>query len=67
MCGRESKSPDGAEKAAGCGCAPKENGHGCPCNPRVCLPIMGLVGASVLAALVVKSMRSRSRSRAGGA
>lgn len=58
MANNTSQATESAEKAAGCGCARTGNRNGCPCNKRICLPIMGLVGIALVGFLVVKAMKS---------
>lgn len=49
---------DKEKPAAECGCTKMGDTRGCPCNKRICLPILGLVGVVVVASLVAKA-RSR--------
>lgn len=53
------KATNGTQKAVGCGCAPAESGHDCPCKKRICLPILGLVGIAVVVSLVAKRRNRR--------
>ena len=58
MTNNNPQSTESAAKTAGCGCAKTGDDQGCPCNKRICLPILGLVGVAVVATLVVKAMKS---------
>lgn len=50
----------GKERKVATGCC-GEQGHGqiCPCNKRICLPILGLVGLAIVASLVVGKRRPK--------
>lgn len=49
---------DKDKKAAGCGCSDASKGLNCPCNKRICLPILGLVAIAAVVSLMAKA-RSR--------
>lgn len=54
MSEKNQKAAHGASQATGCGCAKVGSGHDCPCKKRICLPILGLMGITVVVSLATK-------------
>lgn len=44
--------------ATGC-CGEKGGDQICPCDKRICLPILGLVGLAIVASVVVRKRRPK--------
>lgn len=54
MCDKDVKETTRNETTAGCGCAQTDSAHSCPCNKRICLPMLGLAGLAVVISLAAK-------------